>query len=67
MTSKPSSRSLAGNIGGVVDRIGERAGFLIGAVADDQRDAPLRPGIGAQQQKPEKRQREKDNPAHRAL
>ena len=67
MTSKPRSRELGRDVGGVVDRIGERAGFLIGAVADDQRHAPLRRGIGAQQQKPEERQREKDNPAHRAL
>ena len=47
------------DVGGVIDRIGQRAGFLIGAVADDQRDAAFLLRVAPQQQEPQKRQREK--------
>lgn len=55
---------IVGDVEGVVDRIGQRAGLGISTVADDERHPPPRPGIGAQQQKSQKRPSEDCKPAH---
>ena len=53
-----------GDIDRVVHRIGERAGFFIDAIADDQRHAPFRLRVRPQQQKPQKGQHQDRTPAH---